>query len=247
VSTEQYIGAGLAIKRFRVSINFVSMKIKEINRSIKLHIMDAFPDYNLDGYLVYKTFDHNFFIKGYLFYSKGNYESGLKVTCFVMPLFIKDDSITFTHSLDILNITKVGFFIKIKDCWWDIRPTHQDETFLKLKDEMHKQGEPTLAKINSSKDLCRKIEKSKKYNIRAFEVITYSSILYGSIKEQNKLLKGLIHEANNERDLDWVHQIKAEAELMLSLNSQEERIALLKTWANHTITKLKLSGLKIFE
>lgn len=222
------------------------MKKSEINDKIRDYILPSHSHYWVDQYVMYRSFDNDFFIKGYLFYSKGDRELGLKVTYFVTPFFIKDDAITYVFGEDILDIKQQGFFKKVKESWWDTRKEHQVETFKKLNLAIVEQGEIFLSKINTAKDLCAVIKKNMKDNIRAYEVVAYSSILFADKKEQDKLLKGLVKEAENERDVDWVHQIKADALLMLSKETQVERISLLKTWANETIGHLKLPHIKPF-
>lgn len=223
------------------------MKKSEINKYIRKYILPSHCQYYVDQYVMYQTFDNGFFIKGYLFYSKGDNEMGLKLTFFITPLFVKDDAITYIFGEDILNVKSQGLFKKVKEVWWDTRKENQASTFEKINKSISEQGEPILNSIINAKDLCKRLKKEMKDNIRVYEVVAYSSILFSNVKEQDKMLKGLIKEAENERDVDWVHQIKKDAVLMLSLESIEERIKLLKSWANETIGHLKLPNLVPFE
>ncbi len=222
------------------------MRKSEIHNKIREYILSSHSQYWVDQYVMYRSFDRDFFIKGYLFYSKGDNELGLKVTSFVTPLFIKDGAITYVFGEEILNIRQQGFFKKVKDAWWDTRKEHQVETFKKLNLAIAEQGEKILNKINTANDVCSHLKRDMKDNIRVYEVVTYSSILFADRKGQDKLLRGLIKEAENERDVDWVHQINADAQLMLGKETQSERISLLKTWANETIGNLKLPHVKLF-
>lgn len=222
------------------------MKKSEINNRIRDYILPSHPQYWVNQYVIYRYFGNDYFIKGYVFYSKGDSEMGLRVTWFCMPLLVRKDCIVTTIGEDILNIKQQGFFKKVKESWWDTRKEHQVETFRTLNLAIAEQGETVLSKINTAKDLCSLIKKDMKESIRIYEVVAYSSILFADKKEQDKLLKGLVKEAENERDVDWVHQIKADAQLMLNKEMQEERISLLKTWANETIGHLKLPHIKPF-
>jgi len=222
------------------------MKKSEINNYIRKYILPSHNQYYVDQYVMYQTFDNGFFIKGYLFYSKGDNEMGLKLTSFITPLFVKDDAITYVFGEDILNVKAQGLFKKVKEVWWDTRKENQASTFEKMNNAISEQGEPILNGIKNAKELSKRLKKDMKDNIRVYEVVAYSNILFASVEEQNKMLKGLIKEAENERDVDWVHQIKKDAELMLSIESHNERIQLLKSWANETIGHLKLPHVKPF-
>lgn len=220
------------------------MKKSELNNFIRKYILPNHSHYYLDQYLMYQLFDNDLFIKGYIFYSKGDNEMGLKLTYFVTPLFIKDDAITYVFGEEILNVKQKGLFKKVKEVWWDTKKENQVPTFEKINIAIGEQGEPVLNKLNSAKELCKCLKKDMKDNIRIYEVVAYSSILFSNFTEQDKMLKGLIKEAENERDVDWVHQIKAHAQVMLKKETQEERISLLKSWANETIEHLKLPHIK---
>jgi hypothetical protein len=223
------------------------MKKSEINNYIRKYILPSHNQYYVDQYVMYQTFDNGFFIKGYLFYSKGDNEMGLRVSFFMMPLFVKKECLVTTIGEEILNIKSHGLFRKVKEVWWDTRKESQSSTFEKINNEINKQGEPILNAVNNANELCKRLKKDMKDNIRVYEVVAYSNILFANIEEQNKLLKGLITEAENERDADWVHQIKSDAEIILSTENHEGRINLLKSWANETIGYLKLPHIKPFE
>lgn len=223
------------------------MKKREIDNYIRKYILPNYEHYHLDQYVMYRLFENDLFIKGYIFYSKGDNEMGLKFSCFATPLFIKDDVISYVFGEEILNIRKKGLFRKVKDVWWDTKKENQASTFEKINIAIREQGEPLLNKLNSAKDVCKCIKKDMKNNIRVYEVVVYSSILFANFTEQNKMLKGLIKEAENERDIDWVHQIKADAQVMLNKDTLEGRISLLKSWANETIDHLKLPHIIPFD
>jgi len=222
------------------------MKKSEINSYIKNYILPRHEKYFVDRYVMYKLFDNDFFIKGYLFYSKGDVEMGLKITYFITPLFVKDDAITFVLGEEILNIKSKGLFMKEKKVWWDTRKENQTITFENINEAIKKQGEPILNSINNANELCKHIKKYMKDNIRVCEVVAYSTILFADLNTQDNLLKLLIRGAENERDADWIHRIEIDAKLMLSIKSIEERIKLLKSWANQTIKHLKLPHIKPF-
>jgi hypothetical protein len=55
------------------------------------------------------------------------------------------------------------------------------------------------------------------------------------------MLKGLIREAKKGTQYDYITAIRERAELLLSQSTREERIGVLKEFANITISNLKLS------
>jgi len=196
---------------------------------------------------MYKTFEENFFLKGYLFYSKGDNERGLEVSYFVKPLFVKAEYFTFNVTRDLAQIKRVGLFKKTRNFWWDVRREKQATTFEQINKTIFEQGETFLSKINSSKDFFNLLRKDRKDNVRVWEDIAYASILFKNIRFQNKMLRGVIKEAkSDDRDLEWVEQIKTDAEQLLSCKTIEERKSILKSWANYTMSHLKLPHLKPF-
>lgn len=222
------------------------MKKSEIENHIRKYILPTHPGYVVDQYVMYKTFEDNFFIKGYLFYSKGDNELGLKVNYFIMPLFVKKDRIILTIGKEISCIKRIGLFKKERNIWWNTRKEKQQNTFEHISIAIQDQGEKILSEINSAKGFFYYSKAQRKDNIRIYEAAAYSTIFFGDMGLQDKMLRGLIKEAENERDVDWVHQIKADAQLLLSTKDKKERIAILKQWANETISHLKLLHLKPF-
>ena len=222
------------------------MKKNEIERQIRKYILPNQPTYYVDEHVMYKTFGEGFFIKGYLFYSKGDNEMGLKVTYFVMPLFLKEDRIAFTLGDELYFLEKNNFFKKTKSIWWNVKKEYQDDTFRQISKTIQLQGERILNQFNICNDFYNLHKSGKKDSIRINEAITYSTILFASIDFQDKLLKNLIKDAENERDIDWVHQIKKDAQFLLNTRSSLDRIAILKSWANETVAQLKLPKINPF-
>lgn len=222
------------------------MKKSEIDQHIRKYVLPNHPGYYVDQYVMYKTFGDNYYIRGYLFYSKGDNEMGLKVTYFVMPLFVREDRIAYTFGEELSYVVKQGLFKKTENIYWNTRKEHQAQSFEHISKVMEKQGEPILQKFNTAKDYYDLHKGERKDNIRVYESVAYSTILMRDEDLQDKMLKGLIKEANNERDVDWVHRLKAGAEQMLSIKNTEGRIKLLNSWANETIADLKLPHLKPF-
>jgi hypothetical protein len=196
---------------------------------------------------MYKTFEENFFLKGYIFYSKGDNEMGLKVSYFIMPLFVKAEFFTYNIIMDLGQIERVGWFKKTQKTWWDVRKEQQAATFEQINKTIDMQGETFLNKINCSKDFFNLLKKDRKDNVRVWEDIAYASILFKNIRFQNRMLRGVIREAkDDDRDLEWVEQIKTDAEQLLRCKNIEERKSILKSWANYTMSHLKLPHLKPF-
>ena len=118
------------------------MKKSEIDQYIRKYVLPNHPGYYVDQYVMYKTFGDNYYIKGYLFYSKGDNEMGLKVTYFVMPLFVTEDRIAYTFGDDLSYVVKQGLFKKTENVYWNTRKEHQAQTFEHVSQVIEKQGEP---------------------------------------------------------------------------------------------------------
>lgn len=222
------------------------MRKSETNNHIRQFILPFHTSYFADQYIMYKTFADNFFIKGYLFFSKGDREMGLKVTYFVMPLFTKDDRISYTLGGELFCVKKVSLIKTERNIWWNTTKEYQQDTFERVNVAIQSQGEPILNKITNAEEFYNYHKGERKNNIRVYEAIAYSTILFDDLTFQDKMLRGLIRETENERDMDWVHNIKADAELLISQKSRDERIGTLRVWANETIGHLKLPHIKPF-
>jgi hypothetical protein len=211
---------------------------RDVTTNINKYILPNLNGYVVDSYLIFKYFAHQTFIKGYLFHSSGNTEVGLKVTYFVMPLFIKEECLAFTFGDDIFHKEVLGFIKTTKNYRWDCRKEHQINSFLSISNSILKYGEPILSKINSAKDFYDVHKKEMKDNIRVIESLTYSSIYFSDIKFQNNLLDKLKKEADSMTQFDWVKEIKNDAISMLSIENIETRKNVLTEWQNFTRNKL---------
>jgi hypothetical protein len=221
------------------------MKVKEINKLIKEIILPHIKGYAIHRDLIYRI-EGEYYIKGYNFESSGNGEYDLAVWCFIQPLFTKSETLYFTFGDRLKYRKKMGLF-KTKELeWWDATKENWNESFQSILQSILSEGEKYLASFKGPGDFFKKFRSSAKGNIRVYEGVAYTSILMKDQSLQDKMLKGLIKEAKNDGDLDWVHQIRADAELLLSKSTQEERIHVLKEWANETILQLKLPELKLF-
>jgi hypothetical protein len=223
------------------------MTKKEINEYIVKFISPSFSSYYVEKYLMYQSFEDGLFIKGFLFFSKEDAKLGLNISYFILPLFVKTDSVDMTFGGDVFRIERKGLFKTKKSAWWDTTKGKKEETFKAVKDCLLEQGEFILGKYNSANDFIIQNKKDRE-NIRIQEAVAYSTVLVSSISTQDKELKKLIKIAKNDgRDTDWVNQIQKDAELLLSKTNSNERLKILKLWANETIKELKLSELNLFE
>jgi hypothetical protein len=122
-----------------------------------------------------------------------------------------------------------------------------DLSFQSIFKTIEEQGQPFLKSTNTVESFYKKFYKEKKENIRILEAIAYASILVENRDKQNKLLKVLIVESEDNPDnISWITQIKEDAQFMLNHRTQVERERLLKLWANETIEYLKLPNIKPF-
>jgi hypothetical protein len=215
------------------------MKVKEINKLIKEIILPHIEGYAIHRDLIYRI-EGEYYIKGYAFESSGNEEYDLAVWYFIQPLFVKSTTLYFNFGERLKYRKKMGLF-KTKELeWWDATKENWNESFQSILQSILGEGEKYLVSFKEPRDFFRKFKSSAKGNIRIYEGVAYTSILMKDRSLQDKMLKGLIKEAKNEGNYDWVHQIRADAELLLSKLTQEEREHVLKEWANETISQLKL-------
>lgn len=224
------------------------MKVVEINKLIRKHIEQALPDYSVHKDFIYKL-ENDFFIKGYYFESRGNDDLDLAVWYFVQPLFVKKDFIVLTLGARLSYKKKVGL-LKTKELdWWDARKEHLDESFQSILEVIKLKGEKKLEQIKTSEEFYNKFYGERKDNVRIYEAIAYSTILFGKEDVQDKAIKGLIDFCNKqiESESDEIEmQIKEDATLLLEAVTTINRLEVLKTWANETIGHLKLPHIKPF-
>jgi len=225
------------------------MKVIDINRLIKNHIPQSLLKYNVHKDLIFVQ-ECDFFIKGYDFESRGNDDLDLAVWYFVQPLFVKSDCLYYNFGNRLSYKRKVNI-LKSKELeWWDARKENWDVTFKSIFDTIQINGEKKIGKKLSAESFYKEFYKERKDNIRVFEAVAYSTVLFGNEDLQNKLIIDLINFCNSqiESKNDEVEiQIKNDATLLLEANSTERRMLILKNWANETIKNLKLLHLLPFE
>lgn len=223
--------------------HIIIMRVKEINKLIKEIILPHLKGYVVHRQLIYQI-EGGYYLKGYDFESSGNEEYDLAVWCFIQPLFVKSTTIYYTFGDRLTYRKRIGLFKIRKLQWWDATKENLNESFQSILQSILREGEKYLNSFKEPRDFVRKFSSCAKGSIRIYEGVAFASILIKDKSLQNKMLKELIKEAKNERDLDWVHRIRADAELLLSKSTQEERVHILKEWANETILQLKLPELK---
>lgn len=221
------------------------MKVSEINKYIKKHLQDSLFDYQVEKGFIFKT-ESDFFLKGYDFESTGDGEYDLAVWCFIQPLFVKSDCLYYNFGNRLKYKKKVNILQSKELEWWDASKEKLDESFQSILHSIKTTGEEYLNQFKTVQNFYSKFKNKARGDIRVYEAIAYSAILCEEQSVQDKMLRGLLKEAENERDADWVHQIKSDAALLLSTTNTEDRIKVLKQWANETIGQLKLSKLKPF-
>src|ERR1700754_1839026 len=224
------------------------MGVNEINKLIKEIIQPAHPSYHLDKAVLYKRFGDDLYIKGYSFSTGGKITTALHVTYFIMPLFLDDETIAYTFADDLYYAYREGLFNlkRSKNRVWDVRKASQNDAFKLINTAMDEQGEPVLAKFKTARDVYDAQKRDMKDNTRVYEACAYSTILFADQRLQDKMLKGLIRETKKRPPHDHIVLIRERTELLLSKSSREERIGLLKDFANETILKLKMVHLKPF-
>lgn len=220
------------------------MKVSEINKLIRKHLERSLSDYSVHRDLIFKI-ESDFFIKGYDFESRGNEDMDLSVWCFVQPLFVKSDCLYYTFGGRLTYKRKINLLQSKEMDWWDARKENLDDSFQSILQSILKDGEKYLNSIASVEDFYKKFNSEKKDNLRIYESVAYSTILFAEEDLQNKLLKGLIKETENE-SIEWIRQIGEDATLLLNAETSSNRMEILKSWANETIAHLKLSQVKPF-
>ncbi len=224
------------------------MTKKEIENFIKEYILPTHSNYYLHKNILYKPFGGDLFIKGYSFNAGGRNPDAMHVTYFTMPLFVVEETISISYSQELYYAYREGLFNlkRSRNHVWDVRIASRDDAFKLINTTMDKQGEPVLAKFHNAKNAYNAIKKGRKDNIRVYEDCAYTSILFASRDKQDTMLKWLIREAKKDTQYDYIIAIRERTELLLSQSTQEERIGVLKDFANITISNLKFSHLVPF-
>jgi hypothetical protein len=215
------------------------MKVAEINRLIKKHIESHLNDYEIHKDIVFKI-ENNFFLKGYVFESSGNSGYDLSVAYFIQPLFVKSDCLHLTFGDRLTYSKKINLFKSRKLEWWDASKENSDNSFQSIIKSIQSQGEPFLQKINTAKDFYKKYSSDKKDNIRIYEAVAYSSILFASDTKQNNLLNGLINYSKTKinRDDDCIDKVRDDATLLLKEKTTKNRQNVLKKWSLETLQNI---------
>ena len=224
------------------------MTQSEIEQHIKQFILPAHSSYYVDKNILYKRFGDDLYIKGYAFSSGGKVPGSMHVTCFIMPLFLETDSIEYTFAYELYYAYREGLFNlkRSKNRVWDVRVASRDDAFKLINTAIDQQGEPVLAKFKTARDVYDAQKKDRKDNIWIYAACAYSTIIFANQRLQDKMLKRLIRETNKGTAHDYRIQIRERTELLLSKSTREDRIGLLKEFANETISKVKMLQLKPF-
>jgi hypothetical protein len=224
------------------------MKITEINKLIKKHVEKNLSNYSIHRDLIYKL-DNVFFIKGYYFESRGNDDLDLAVWYFIQPLFVKKEAIVLTLGERLSYKNRVSLLRAKEFEWWDARKENWDITFESISATIKEKGERQIGKEISPELFYKRFYPNKEENIRIYEALAYSVVLFGSMDLQNQIIKGLIDFCTSQIDCenDVVEmQIKKDAIFLLDAGTTEARVKILKSWANETIEHLKLPHIPLF-
>ena len=219
------------------------MTKKEIEKLIKQYILPTHSNYYLHQNILYKPFGGDLFIKGYSFDAGGRNPDAMHISYFITPLFVVEDMVSFAYSQELYYAYREGLFNlkRSRNHVWDVRIASRDDAFKLINTIMDEQGEPVLAKFHTAKNAYNAMKEGRKDNIRIYEDCAYTSVLFGSRRRQDTMLKGLIRESQKGAQYDYIIAIRERTELLLSRLTQEERIGVLKEFANRTISNLKLS------
>lgn len=218
----------------------ISMNKNQINDAIRKYILPSLPGYRAFENVIYTYIDSDFFVKGYHFYSKGDKEIGLKIECLFQPLYVKDDAISFTFSKTLRHKRRDGLFKTVELRYWDIRKEKQEETFKQILSMMLDFGEKYLSQFNTAEDFYKKFKSERKENIRVYEAVAYTTVLFADESLQDEMLKGLIESSLKKinRDTDWIDQIREDATRLLNAATTEARLAILQEWRKETLENL---------
>ncbi len=220
------------------------MKINEINKLIKKHLESSLSGYFIHRDLMFKV-QNEFFLCGYYFESRGNEDMDLAVWYFIQPLFVKKDSIVLTIGDRLTHKRKINLLQSKKQDWWDARKENLDDSFQSILQSILKDGEEYLRPIATAEYFYKKFNPEKKENLRIYEAVAYSTIVFAEEDLQNELLKGLIKETESE-SIEWVRQVGEDATLLLNAETTSNRMEILRSWANETIGHLKLPQIQPF-
>ncbi|NOT37295.1 MAG: hypothetical protein HOP11_07945 [Saprospiraceae bacterium] len=225
------------------------MKINEINKFIKNQIEPKLNGYLVHKDLIYKV-ESSFFLKYYCIVSKGNEEDDIYASVAIQPLFVKSDFLYKTFGFNLTHRKKTKLFRTKTSELWDARKENLVESFNSICNSIIDQGEPFLKCISNSEDFYNYYKKDMKLVTSVFEAVAYSTVLYGTEKLQNLTIQSLIDFCSKQIDSDddiVEIQIRQDALELLNANTTNNRINILKSWANETISHLKLPGISYFD
>ena len=221
------------------------MKISEINSQIKKHIAPQLSGYKIHRDIVYKQ-EENFFLKYYCVVSTGNDEDDIYVSAAIQPLYVRSDFLYKTFGFNLSHKKRTSLFGSRRSELWDARKEHLDNSFQSINQSILHQGEPFMNSVNSAKQFYQRFAGNIKDNISYREGVAYSTIIFGSDKQQRDCLKNLIDFCDSQiaTDEDEVEiKIRKDATVLLNAESTE-RLKILKAWANETIECLKLPNIQ---
>lgn len=224
------------------------MKVAEINKLIKKHITSSLKEYFAFRNRVL-TIRSEYFLLGYYFESRGDGEDDLAVWYSVQPLFAKADGFNLTLGDRMSRKRKVNLLKTETTFWWDARKENLDATFESILNIIKEVGEKKLAPIRTAEDFYKTYYGERRENIRVYESVAYSTVLFAPEKTQDEAIKGLIKftestmdDGNNDVEI----QIKNDATMLLNAKTTAKRLEILKSWANETIGYLKVPEIKTF-
>ncbi len=203
------------------------MTKKEIEKLIKQYILPTHANYYLHKNILYKPFGEDLFIKGYSFDAGGRNPDAMHVSYFIMPLFVVEEMISIPFSQGLYYAYREGLFNlkRFRNYVWDVRTASRDDAFKLINTIMDEQGEPVLAKFHTARNAYNAMKKSRKDNIRIYEDCAYTSVLFGSRRKQDTMLKWLIREAKKGTQYDYIIAIRERTELLLSQSTRKSELA----------------------
>ncbi len=103
-----------------------------------------------------------------------------------------------------------------------------------------------LTKVHTARDAYNAQKRDRKDSIWTYNACAYSTVLFANQRVQDRMLKRLIRETKKGTQHDFIVRIRERTDLLLSKSTREDRIGLLKEFANETISNLKMANLQPF-
>lgn len=217
------------------------MRTQIITRLCRRYFLSYFPEFQSKGRILYnKDFHH--LLRGFYFESSSFSTNLFTIEVFVQPLYIPDESISFTFG------DRLGMIAKRRDIWWEYDETREKQISDEILPMLTSAGVRYLDQRKSIEQFVAANEclvtRDNKY---IQEAIGYGYILMNDTNKAmellNHLYKMLSTDTQKDPSITWVNEQKNRVRLILRhLEEQDNKGAeqLLQQWRNYSVAHLKL-------